>query len=211
MRDLNQLKNLERDAFREIANIGAGNAATAVAQLIGTSLQMNVPRVSIIRVEELPEPLGGPEAVVAGIYFRIFGEAPGKMLLCVPEASLAPVLELMLGKAPAKGQAFSDIEQSALKELGNILCSAYLNALARFLDMQLLPSVPALAVDMISSILSTVLAESAEAHPQALLIETRFSTAGRPITIHIFMIPEEGALNTMLSALAAATGLDPSA
>jgi chemotaxis protein CheC len=211
MEELRQLKALERDAFQEIANIGAGNAATAVSQLIGQPLQINVPRVSMIRVEQLPEPLGGPEAVVAGIYFRLFGEAPGKMLLCLPEASVPSLLALMLGQAPQAGQALDAMQLSAIKELGNILCSAYLNAMSRFLDMQLLPSVPALAVDMVSSILSAVLSESAEAHPQALLIETRFSAASAPVSIHLFMIPEQGALNTMLESLAKVTGLDPSA
>ena len=208
MRDLNELKSLERDALREIANIGAGNAATVVSQLIGTTITVNVPKVSIIRVQDIPDPLGGPETVVGGIYFKIFGDAPGKMLLCLPKESIHPVIELMLG--PGFGDApvaLTDIQQSALKELGNILCSAYLNALARFMDMQLLPSVPALAVDMVSSIISAVLSESAEAQAQALLIETQFTTPGRPIAIHLFLIPEEGSLNAMLKALADLSGV----
>jgi chemotaxis protein CheC len=208
MRDLNSLKNLEKDALREIANVGAGNAATAVSQLIGIPITVNVPKVSIIRVQDLPDPLGGPETVVAGIYLKLYGDAPGKMLLCLSNDSIHPVVELMLG--PSFGDApvaLTEIQQSALKELGNILCSAYLNALARFMDMQLLPSVPALAVDMVSSILSAVLSESAETHPQALLIETQFSTPGHPITIHLFLIPEEGSLNAMLKALADLTGV----
>ena len=208
MRDLNKLVSLEKDALREIANVGAGNAATAVSQLIGTTIKVDVPKVSIIRVQDLPLPLGGPETVVAGIYFKLFGDAPGKMLLCLNQDSIGPVLELMLGEKPAQSHAvLSDIQASALKELGNILCSTYLNALARFMDMQLLPSVPAFAMDMVSSLLSTVLAESAELHPQALLIETQFSTVGRPITIHLFLIPEAGSLNTMLQALAEQSGI----
>ncbi len=210
MADLNQLKSLERDALKEIANIAAGNAATAVAQLIGAPLTVNVPTVSVIRSQDLPEPLGGPEAVVAGIYFRIFGDAPGKMLLCVAEPSIAPMVEMLMGSPPEPGKPLSDMQQSAIKELGNILCSAYLNAMARFMDMQLLPSTPAMAVDMISSVLSTVLAEAAEEHSQALLIETNFSARERPMTIHLFLIPEEGSLAAMLKALADATGLNPS-
>jgi chemotaxis protein CheC len=208
MRNLESLRGLEKDALREVANVGAGNAATAVSQLIGAPMTVNVPQVSIIRVEQIPAPLGGPETVVAGIYLKLFGDAPGKMLLCLTRDSIHPVIELMLGAPPKPGAGeLSDIEQSALKELGNILCSAYLNALARFMDMQLLPSVPALAVDMVSSILSTVLAESAESHPQALLIETQFSTPGRPIAIHLFLIPEEGSLTAMLKALADISGV----
>lgn len=212
MRDLNSLLNLEKDALREIANIGAGNAATAVSQLIGTPITVNVPKVSIIRVQDLPDPLGGMETIVAGIYFKLLGDAPGKMLLCLKKDSILPVIELMLGGAPEEAPvALTDIQQSALKELGNILCSAYLNALARFMDMQLLPSVPALAVDMVSSILSTVLAESAELHPQALLIETQFRCIERPIVIHLFLIPDEGSMTAMLKALAEQTGVKFSA
>jgi chemotaxis protein CheC len=205
------LKKLERDALGEIANVGAGNAATAVSQLIGATLTVSVPRVSLIGVQDLPEPLGGPETVVAGIYFRIFGEAPGKMLLCLPLKSVDALLELMLGAPAIPGRALNEIQQSAVKELGNILCSAYLNALARFMDMQLLPSVPALAVDMVSSILSTVMAETAQSQAQALLIETEFSNQKKPLAIHLFLVPEAGSLDAMLQALRSSTGINPSA
>ncbi len=211
MSDLNRLKDLELDALKEIANIGAAHSATAVSQLIGARVDINVPSVSVIRAQDLPDPLGGPEKVVAGIYFRIFGDAPGKLLICLPEESVAPLVGMMMGQEPAAGQALDDMQQSALKEMGNILCSSYLNALARFLEMQLLPSVPALAIDMVSSLLSTVLAEVAEQQPQALLVETQMSSPGRPLKMHLFLLPDEGALAAMLRALGDRTGIRPGA
>ncbi len=200
-RELGPLKPLEMDALKEVGNIGAGHAATALSQMLGVTVRITVPEASIIRVQDIPRPLGGPEAVVAATYFRIFGQAPGRMLIFTTREVLPEVLLLLLGKRPRPDMPLLPEEESAIREMGNILCSAYLNALADLMGMQLLPSVPALAYDMVGSVLATVLAESAESQDKALLIETRFVEATRPITMYLFLIPESGALEPMLKSL----------
>lgn len=211
LREPGPLKPLELDALKEVGNIGAGHAATALSQMLGVSVSITVPQVSVIRMQDIPRPLGGPEAVVAATYFRVFGQAPGRMLIFMTREVLPEVLKLLLGKPPRPEQPLLPEEESAIKELGNILCSAYLNALAGLMDMQLLPSVPALAYDMVDSVLTTVLAENAETQDKALLIETRFVEATRPITLYLFLIPESGALAPMLASLAKASGGELSA
>jgi chemotaxis protein CheC len=209
MADDMKLSSLELDALREVGNIGAGHAATALSQMLGTTIRIDVPKVSVIRMEQLPDPLGGPEAVVAATYFRVFGDAPGRMVIFLGRASIGPVLQMLTGAGHGSEAPLDAAEQSAVKELGNILCSAYLNAMAHLMGMQLLPSVPALAFDMVHSVLSTVMAETAERQSQALLIENHFKEASRPVALYLFFIPDSGALSQMLEALAKQTGADP--
>lgn len=203
------LTPLELDALREAGNMGAGRAATALSTLLGHPVHIDVPKASMIRIEQLPDPVGGPEAVVAATYFRVYGDAPGRLLILLGERSLPALLSLLMGKACGPGLDLDEHAQSAVKELGNILCSAYLNALSDFMGFPLLPSVPALAVDMVSSVLQSVAADAAETSPQALLIETRFSEASGPVPLYLFYLPEPGALETMLDGLAKSTGTDP--
>lgn len=204
-----ELSPLELDALRETGNLGAARAATALSQMLGRSVGIDVPKATVIRLEQLPEPLGGPEALVVATYFRVHGEAPGRLLMVLGEASLGPVLSAMLGRPFAKGEALDDTSLSALKELGNILCSNYLNAMADMVGFPILPSVPSLAIDMIGSILESVAADAAQSGAQALLIESRFTDWGQRVPLFMFYLPEPGALESMLAGLARTTGVDP--
>jgi chemotaxis protein CheC len=177
--------------------------------MLGKPVTIDVPRASVIRLEALPDHVGGAEAVVAATYFRVYGDAPGRLLMLLGQDSLAPMLSLLLGRPVSKSEPLDDNALSAVKELGNILCSAYLNALSDFLGFPLLPSVPALAIDMVSSVLQSVAVDAAESSSQALLIETRFSESSQPVPLYLFYLPEPGALETMLDGLAKTTGLDP--
>jgi chemotaxis protein CheC len=203
-----ELNALELDALREVGNMGAGRAATALSQMLGQTISISVPKASIIRMEDLPDPLGGPDALVAATYFRVYGDAPGRLLIFLTEGTLPHILTLLTGKPPKGGTTLSDEEQSALKELGNILCSQYLNALADLMKIQLLPSVPALAFDMVRSVLQSVMADVAEHSTQALLIENQFVETGRPVALYLFYLPEAGSLEGMLSLLSKVTGTE---
>jgi chemotaxis protein CheC len=204
-----RLGQLEMDALREVGNIGAGRAATALSQMLGRPVRIDVPKASIVRLEELPDPLGGPETLVAATFFRVYGDSPGRLLILIGESSLGHILSLLMGQAPSDVQSLDETAQSAIKELGNILCSAYLNALADFMGFPLLPSVPALAVDMVRSVLQSVAADAAETGAQALLIETQFHESSQSVPLFLFFLPEAGALDAMLAGLARATGMDP--
>jgi len=203
------LTPLELDALRETGNLGAGRAATALSQLLGRPVGIDVPLASVIRLETLPALFGGPESVVAAIYFRVHGEAPGRLVMVLGQDSLPPMLSAMLGRPLRAGEPLSEEALSALKELGNILCSNYLNAMADLVGFPILPSVPALAIDMAASVLESVAADAATSGAQALLIENRFHEWGQPVPLFLFFLPEPGALETLLAGLARATGVDP--
>jgi len=154
MEDLLSLKELQLDALREVANIGAGHAATALSQLIGETIMISVPTISVARLEEVPPHITTPDEPVAAVLMHMLGDLTGRTLLVFPRRTALRLAELLLHRRD-DAEEFTDMQQSAIKEAGNILSSAYMNALSDFMGMMLIPSPPSLAVDMSSAVLTT--------------------------------------------------------
>ena len=207
MKDPNQINEFYRDALRELGNIGAGNAATALSQLLGRTINMSVPEVMIIPVEKVPEQVGGSEEIVAGIYLEVFGDLPSKILVTFPHSNLIKLTDMLLGQTLGSSELMSEMKLSALKELGTILSGAYLNALAKFLDMRMIPSVPALAIDIMTAILETILVEISTETQYALMLRTEITEIETRISGTFFLIPEAGSLDIIVSAIKKVSGV----
>ncbi len=199
--DILSLTALQLDALREIGNVGAGNAATALSQILNKKIDMSVPKVAILPLGEVPEVVGGPDSMVAGVYLRVFGPAPGSILFLLPRESAFCLVDMLMGKEHGTTQLLNSMDESALMEIGNILAGAYLNALSFFTKLTLLPSIPALALDMAGAILSVILIQLGQMGDHALVIETEFSTESKGVSGHFFLIPDPGSLSTILSAI----------
>jgi len=196
------LNDIQLDALKEISNIGMGHAATALSQMIGETVHLRVPRITVADIAEMPDLVGGPEEVVAGITLQIFGDARGTILLIFPRESAQQLLTRLTGQKP-RGLVFNEISASALKELGNILASAYLSALGSLLHMTLIPSIPLLAYDMAGAVLDSVLIELSQEEDLALMVETEFhgqSPADEVIRGHFMILPDPATLNVILHA-----------
>ena len=154
MDDIRSLKALQLDALREVANIGAGHAATALSQMIGGTIMISVPTINVSRLEEVPPQVSAPEEPVAAVLMHMLGDLTGRTLLVFPKPTAARLASLML-RRPGSSEELGEMEQSAIKEAGNILSSAYMNALSDFMGMMLLPSPPSLAIDMSTAVLTT--------------------------------------------------------
>lgn len=207
MKDPNQINEFYRDALRELGNIGAGNAATALSQLLGRTINMSVPEVMIIPVEKVPEQVGGSEEIVAGIYLEVFGDLPSKILVTFPHSNLIKLTDMLLGQTLGSSELMSEMKLSALKELGTILSGAYLNALAKFLDMRMIPSVPALAIDIMTAILETILVEISTETQYALMLRTEITEIETRISGTFFLIPEAGSLDIIVNAIKKVSGV----
>lgn len=200
---------LQLDALREIGNIGAGTAATALSQMTGTAVQMEVPRVSVVPVERIPDEVGGGDAVTAAVVLSVRGEAPGHMLFLMrAEAAREVVARLMAGAAvpgdAASGppEAFGEMELSALQEVGNILTASYLGAMSQLTGLRLEPTPPAVGVDTADALLGSALVAVAETADTALLIETALGGVDGATSVGEFLyIPTDRALATVLERL----------
>jgi chemotaxis protein CheC len=197
-----RLTDGQLDALKEISNIGMGHAATALSQLIGETVRLRVPQVSVTDIAQVPELLGGSERVVVGITLQVLGDARGNILLILPEKSACQLLARLLGREETDLE-LNEISGSTLKEVGNILASAYLNALGSLLHMTLIPSIPLLAHDMAGAVVDHVLIELSMAGDLALMVDTEFqgdSPTKATIKGHFFLLPDPQSLDLVLKA-----------
>ena len=202
MANLRTLTDLERDALREVANIGAGHAATALSQMTGRKIMISVPEVSIRPLEEVAELVGPPETVIAGVLMHVMGDLTGRTLVVLGEDSARALCALLLRKS-SPGPGFDPMQQSTIKETGNILCSAYLNALSDFLGMMLLPSVPALVIDLAGAVLTTAYLNFGHDRDTVFCVETAFRIEGsaEAMTGQFLLMPDPPSLNAIFDAI----------
>jgi len=189
------------DALREVGNVGAGHAATALSQLVGRSVSLSVPKVAVVPFPQISDILGGPEAEVAALYMKVYGDTRGNILIVFPPDNLATLAGQMLGKPVSSLHSPSELERSAMLELGNILSSAYLSAISQLLHISLIPSVPSLAVDMVGAVLEAPILEISRVADTALVLQTEFQDTHNSFAGHFFLLPDPQSLDTMLDAL----------
>ncbi|WP_134700396.1 chemotaxis protein CheC [Ammoniphilus sp. YIM 78166] len=188
------------DVLKEIGNIGAGHATTALSKLIAKDVDMLVPHVQIVGFDEIADSVGGPEKVVVAVFLRILGDIPGNMFFIMDQSSAYSLVKETLGTEPA-GEELTELEKSALCEVGNILIGSYLSSLADFTQLNLQPSVPALAVDMAGAVLSYGLIELGQSSDYALAIDTVFFEGSEAVQGHFFLLPDPAYLGKIFSSL----------
>ena len=197
------LKSIQLDALREIANIGAGHAATALSQMTGSTIMIKVPAISVASLEELPAQFSPHEEPVAAVMMHMLGDLSGRTLLVFPKPTVMRLAELMLRRPVGSSVAFSELESSAIKETGNILSGAYMNALSDFLGMLLLPSPPTLVIDMSAAVLSSAVGEFAPDPDSVLCVESEFLLRESDLTLrgYFLLLPDPASLQVMLRAI----------
>ncbi|GLI37702.1 chemotaxis protein CheC [Geobacter hydrogenophilus] len=189
------------DALREVSNIGVAHAATALSQLIGRSISLTVPKVLLTEICKVPEVFGGAEKLVVGIYLQMLGDARGNILIVLPRDSALKLLSRLLPRDKSEGTLLTELEISALKEVGNILASAYLNALGALMGKTLIPSVPVLSFDMVGAVIDYALIELGEIGDLALMVETDFFGEEEKINGQFFLLPDPVSLKIILNAI----------
>lgn len=204
MEDLRSLKAHQLDALREVANIGAGHAATALSQMIGETIMISVPTINVAPLEDVPPQVAAPEEPVAAVLMHMLGDLTGRTLLVFPRKTALRLAGLLL-RRPTDSDAptFTEMQQSAIKEAGNILSSAYMNALSDFMGMMLLPSPPSLAVDMSTAVLTTTYLQFGSDRDLVFCVESEFlmnDTAER-LRGFFLLLPDTASLQAILKAV----------
>ena len=196
-----RLEDFQMDVLKEVGNIGAGHAATALSTLLDKPIDMLVPKVRMLPFEEICESVGGAETVVLAIFLRVDGDAPGNMFFILNLDAAKNMLRDLIGLNIENQEEYSELELSALNEIGNILAGSYLSSLADFTNLNMQPTVPALAIDMAGAILSYGLLQFGQMGDQALLIDTKFMEGENEVQGHFFLIPDPESFGKIFSAL----------
>ncbi|MGG7176607.1 chemotaxis protein CheC [Clostridium paraputrificum] len=192
-----QFTPIQLDALKEVSNIGAGNAATALSIMLGKKIDMTVPAINIIKFDELFNSVGEEE--VAGTIVRVLGDIPGNILIVFKSQIAKEIVAMLTG---VREDEISELGNSALCEIGNILSGSYMNAIAEFTGLHVVPSVPAVAYDMISAILATTFVESGQYDEYILDIETVFlNELSNNVGAHFYYIPVPGSIEKILKSI----------
>ena len=194
-----ELTDVQLDALREMGNIGAGNAATALSQLISEKIEISVPAVKVVPLANLSYELGGPERLVYVVYLEVLREMHGTMLTIFSLESAAFLTKRLLGEDVV--DTTTEIAQSALKEVGSILCGSYLSALTQVVGMNAVASVPSMANDMLGAMLDFILVEIGQTADEIFLIDVELFVSDTRLECSQLYLPKPETLDAVIAAL----------
>ena len=200
MLTLNEVNEKYFDVLKEIGNIGAGNATTAIANMLGLRIDMSVPEVAFLPVEELGSAIGSEDEIIVGILLGVEEDIDGSMMFLMDMPSAHHIVNKLMMRDDSYNEPFDEMDLSAIKEVGNIIAGSYLSALSGLTNLTIVPSVPFVAVDMAAAILSVPAVQFGIFGDNALMINTDFSD-DLGIKGHFILMPEEDSYAKILTAL----------
>ncbi|MDR0951717.1 MAG: chemotaxis protein CheC [Oscillospiraceae bacterium] len=208
----NPLDNIDQvhlEVFQEIGNIGAGNAATALAGILNRRIDMSVPKAKIVPFDTIVNLLEGPETIVAGVLIDISMDLNGYVLLVLHLRDAAEIMKLALNSdesaesivARALSTGLGEIEYSVMLEVSNILAGSFLSAISSMTGLRIVPSIPQLSIDMLGAIMSIVAIQYGQSGDSVLFLDTRFSDDAKDITGNFFLIPDYESYKKLIGTL----------
>ena len=202
--NLDELDTVQYDVLKEIGNIGAGNATTALSKLINSKVDMRVPKVNLMGFSELAASIGSEEEPMVGILLSLSEDIEGMMLFMLDLDSAKKLLNLLLAnmgvQSVGEEEEFNEMHLSAMNEIGNIITGAYLSALSNLTRLNISASVPHLQIDMAGAILSLPAIEFGKIGDKVLYIETTFNEES-DINGYFILVPELDSYDVILSSL----------
>ena len=193
---------LRIDALKELGNIGAAHAVTGLSELLGQRIDIAVTSVDIIPLQIIYNLFNGPESMVSVVYIEGYSEGfRGMMFLIFPHPEALKLVELVTGKAVEGDRIKDEYSLSVLREVGNIMCGCYLNALSSFVKKDLMHSVPQICHDMLGAVMDSVLIDLSVESDYALVLETAFTLTSGGCKGFLFFVPTSESLNTIFDAI----------
>ena len=198
MKDYMELDSAAQDMLKELGNIGTGNAITALSAMLGKEIVMECPQVRVVGFNEVPDTLGGMEAIRVGVLVQTGGDISGIFMFLISESFTQVMLEHLLGFPVASG-VNDELASSAIAEVGNIMCCSYINALSSLLGFKV--EVPEVSRDMVGSLLSVPIIYFADHSDNLLLIEDRYFIDDQSIVSHVLFLPNLESLKRIFNAV----------
>jgi chemotaxis protein CheC len=200
MIDAKRLTPEQLDALREVANIGSGHAATSLSQLMGKKVMVRVPKILTGPLEEVILKIADPNDVVVSVLLYFLGDLTGRTLLLYPFEEAQELTTMLM---PSVQDNVTEVQESLLKEVSNILSCSYMNSLGELLGLLILPSVPGMIVDMVGAVLSSVVLEFGREKDFIFCVETEFDfgDVGKPLSAFFLLLPDATSLEAILKKL----------
>jgi chemotaxis protein CheC len=204
--NLDSLDDMQYDVLKEIGNIGAGNATTALSSMLAIKMDMSVPKVALLPFDEISTLIGSEDQTVVGILLGIEGDINGMMMFIFDMKSAHHLVDTLMMRPSSNDEEelnnynFSDIEMSAINEIGNIVSGSYLTAISTLTNLKMISTVPSMTVDMIGALLSVPAAEFGKYGDKLLMIQSQFGELNF-VTGYFLLIPELDSYDKILASL----------
>lgn len=197
--DYSKLTEMHIDAFKEVFNIGAGHGAGALSTLLDKKIDINVPYLEVIDIENVYEKIA-LEEVIIGVLVKVLGQAPANILFTFSEETAREIIKNLTAVDDELSEE-SEIGQSVLCEIGNIIAASYMNAIAEFTGIKMVASVPAIAHDMTGSILTATFIEGLQQADKILEIKTDLKMSNNRLNTCFYYLPQEDSLIKILNSI----------
>lgn len=201
IKNLSQLSDMHIDVLREIGNIGAGNAATSLAGLLNRKIDMKAPVVRIMDIANVDNALGGPETPVVAILVELSGDIRGIMMFIVSQHFTKMILKSLLNEENVDCMRLTDMERSAISEIGNIMIGSYVSAISELANLKIKISVPAVTSDMVGSLLTVPAAEMGAVSDEIIFVEDDFKNSNNSISANMMLVPSLDSVEKLMSGL----------
>lgn len=201
LNNYDDLNDIQLDVLREIGNIGAGNAATALSSMLTSQINITVPTVRILDYEEVVEELGGPEQMIVGLLLCLDGDVQGMIMFLLQQNFADLTLQALLGQGlPASGE-IDEMSYSAIQEVANIMAASYVNAISALTGLTINLTVPSMCLDMLGAILSVPAIHYADISDKIIFISDAFDGEDLHAPNHVLLIPDVESLQKMMTCL----------
>lgn len=191
------LNDLQKDALKEVGNIGAGHAATALSQLLNTKISLVEPKIDIVKFRDLAERVQHHERSVAALHMFVRGDAPGQIVVLFDKEPAMEFVGRFIRRVIGDITIYDSIADSTLKELANIVAGSYLTAIVHLTGTRLEPSVPTLSFGSIHDTFQVLMSTLPD--QDVFLVESIFLDSGASIGGEFIFIPDTGSLEPLLS------------
>lgn len=185
---------------------GARNAAGGLTQMVGQSITVTSPSVSLVSLLELPNLLDSLEDEAIGIYLRVESGINGQIMLVMPFTCALDLVDLLLDNPPGTTQEIGQMERSALGEVGNLIGSFFLNKFSEITGTSNRPTPPAVMVDMLGAILDIIIASAGYVSEEVILLRSTFANGDRSLETSFWVIPDPGELERLCSLIQSSEG-----
>ena len=201
--DQTTLSTIQVDALKEVSNIGAGHAATALSDMTGQKVLINIPVITVDSLATIFAKTASPELKVVGVLINLMGDIHGRTLMLFAESEAFKFCESLLRKEPGTVRALTDLERSCLNETSNILTCAYMNALGDLLGVMVVPSTPELLYDTAARVQAMVTERTSLAREVVVSIKNEFMFIDKSIKLmgYFLLLPDRDSLQSMFRAM----------
>lgn len=203
---LSDLSDLHTDILGEIGNIGMGNVATALSNMLDKKISISVPTVNLVDISDVSDTLGMAEQQVVGILFGLDQDIEGMMMFILEESFAKEIVKILNNDNIDEIYEVSEGDVSALQEVANIMAGSYLSAISSLSGLRMGMSVPYFTIDMLGAIMAVPAVQYGQMGDKVMLIEEKIIGDGKNFDCYLILIPEVRSLKKLLDKVGGAYG-----